>query len=74
VLRSIAADAPSAPSRRAQINDLVRQFVTPQPCAVQVWERAAKVTRNGRRPKQPEWVPLLEWDVDDPDVVRRLDP
>jgi hypothetical protein len=74
-LSSIAADHPVARTYRSVLSRLVSAHVTPRPCALQVWERAVTVTREGvdvSSVRQPRWRPLREWRVDEPDSVRVL--
>jgi hypothetical protein len=76
-LGAIARGRPNARRYRATMSHLAGTHVEPRPCALQLWERAVTMTRDGVDPaalRTPRWVPLLEWLVDDPDSVRVLTP
>jgi hypothetical protein len=74
-LSTIATDRPIARRYRADLSRLVSAHVAPRPCALQVWERALVLTREGvdaSALRNPRWTPLREWRVDEPDSVRVL--
>jgi hypothetical protein len=72
ILRRIVAGRASAADLRRSLSYLVGASVAPRPCALQIWERGLVVTRRGARPRNPQWYPAREWEIDDPATVRVL--
>jgi hypothetical protein len=76
-LKEIIEDRPRAGEYRSDMSRFVGVRAALRPCALQVWERAVTITRNGvdtSALRNSRWTPLVEWQVDDPDSVRVLTP